>query len=506
MLRYFDETRVVLEKHGGTVEKFIGDAVMAVFGVPLVHEDDALRAVRAADELRTRLEKLNRSSSSYYGVELQWADRASTPARWSSAIPRERRRLPSGDTVNVAARLQAGGRARRGAPRARDVPARPRPHRGRGRCRRSHSRASARPSHRGSSSSCTSARPDERTTRLAVRRSRARARADRARVPTTVEESGMPPPRRSWVGPGSARRGSRRSASRGSSRRTSAAGALPALRRGHHVLADHGDRARRRPRSRRTTRRSEARAKVSQLLRPGEESATGLRPRLRHDRVARHDAADRGVLLGAAAALRVDGSREAPRARVRGPSLGRADAARSARVPRRLVERRADPAVLPRAGRARRRAAAVRRRRDRPRAARGGRDRHPRHERPGLAPGRPRGRRAGRRGGGRQSALRRGVRAHARRRGPADGRGRRMERDTQPRRAVRAADDQRAPLGAARPARRGRARGDAVRVRRRQGVLVGLGRRPRRAALRPHVASRLQALVRKRLVFPGGTR
>ena len=57
-----------------------------------------------------------------------------------------------------------------------------------------------------------------------------------------------------------------------------------------------------------------------------------------------------------------------------------------------------------------------------------------------------------------------------------------MERDAQPRRAVRAADDQRAPLGAPRPARRRRARGDAVCVRRRQGVLVGLGRRPRRAA------------------------
>ncbi len=55
MSRYFAEIRATIERHGGTVEKFIGDAVMAVFGIPRVHEDDALRAVRAAAEIRERL-------------------------------------------------------------------------------------------------------------------------------------------------------------------------------------------------------------------------------------------------------------------------------------------------------------------------------------------------------------------------------------------------------------------------------------------------------------------
>src|SRR5262249_46800419 len=59
MARYFEAMRAVIERHGGTVEKFIGDAVMAVFGVPVVHEDDALRAVRAAAEMREALSALN---------------------------------------------------------------------------------------------------------------------------------------------------------------------------------------------------------------------------------------------------------------------------------------------------------------------------------------------------------------------------------------------------------------------------------------------------------------
>jgi class 3 adenylate cyclase len=47
--RYFDSVRTVIERHGGTVEKFVGDAVMALFGIPRIHQDDALRAVRVSD-------------------------------------------------------------------------------------------------------------------------------------------------------------------------------------------------------------------------------------------------------------------------------------------------------------------------------------------------------------------------------------------------------------------------------------------------------------------------
>ena len=71
LARYFERMKAIIERHGGTVEKFIGDAVMAVFGVPVAHEDDALRAVRAAAEMATRCP----SSTSRLGS-------ASTPARW----------------------------------------------------------------------------------------------------------------------------------------------------------------------------------------------------------------------------------------------------------------------------------------------------------------------------------------------------------------------------------------------------------------------------------------
>ena len=57
--RWYEEMRAAVERHGGTVEKFVGDAVMAIFGVPRAHEDDALRAIRAAAEMQSAVKRLN---------------------------------------------------------------------------------------------------------------------------------------------------------------------------------------------------------------------------------------------------------------------------------------------------------------------------------------------------------------------------------------------------------------------------------------------------------------
>ncbi|HET8586597.1 MAG TPA: adenylate/guanylate cyclase domain-containing protein, partial [Candidatus Limnocylindria bacterium] len=70
MTRYFDAMTAVLRRHGGTIEKFIGDAIMAVFGLPKLHEDDALRAVRAAHETQQALHELNEELQRTYGVTL----------------------------------------------------------------------------------------------------------------------------------------------------------------------------------------------------------------------------------------------------------------------------------------------------------------------------------------------------------------------------------------------------------------------------------------------------
>jgi class 3 adenylate cyclase/tetratricopeptide (TPR) repeat protein len=101
---YFEEMKTILEQHGGVVREFIGDAVMAIFGIPLSREDDALRAVRAAAQMRDRLHELND------GYEQQWGFRLKvrTGVNTGEVVTREEATdtLVLGDAINVAARLE----------------------------------------------------------------------------------------------------------------------------------------------------------------------------------------------------------------------------------------------------------------------------------------------------------------------------------------------------------------------------------------------------------------
>ena len=107
--RYFEVTSRTLQRHGGTVEKFIGDAVMAVFGVPIVHEDHALRAVKAAVELREALERLNEELERDWGVRIE-SRTGINSGEVVAGDPAGGQALVTGDPVNVAARLeQAAG-------------------------------------------------------------------------------------------------------------------------------------------------------------------------------------------------------------------------------------------------------------------------------------------------------------------------------------------------------------------------------------------------------------
>jgi class 3 adenylate cyclase len=104
MERYFDRMQAVLEAHGGTVEKFIGDAIMAVFGVPRIHEDDAVRAVRAAAEMREALADLNSDLEAELGITIV----VRTGINTGEVVAGDRgdQRLVTGDAVNTAARLE----------------------------------------------------------------------------------------------------------------------------------------------------------------------------------------------------------------------------------------------------------------------------------------------------------------------------------------------------------------------------------------------------------------
>jgi class 3 adenylate cyclase/tetratricopeptide (TPR) repeat protein len=105
MARYFGVLRLALERHGGTVEKFIGDAVMAVFGIPYAREDDALRAVRAAAEMRTAVAGLNEELEREFGITIGNRTGVNT-GEVVTGDPGAAGALVTGDTVNTAARLE----------------------------------------------------------------------------------------------------------------------------------------------------------------------------------------------------------------------------------------------------------------------------------------------------------------------------------------------------------------------------------------------------------------
>ena len=105
MTRYFEQMQNVLGSHGGSVEKFIGDAVMAVFGIPVLHEDDALRAVRAAADMRTALAELNRDLERQWGVRIETRIGVNT-GQVVAGDPAGGQNLVTGDAVNTAARLE----------------------------------------------------------------------------------------------------------------------------------------------------------------------------------------------------------------------------------------------------------------------------------------------------------------------------------------------------------------------------------------------------------------
>src|SRR3989442_12622295 len=124
---YFDTMAAAVDAWGGTVEKFIGDAVMAVFGVPAVREDDAERALNAAMEMMRRLKTLNQELEARHGVSLRMRVGVNTGEVVAGAPAGAGQRLVSGEPGNVAARLPGGAQPRTLPARGRPPPPPPHP-------------------------------------------------------------------------------------------------------------------------------------------------------------------------------------------------------------------------------------------------------------------------------------------------------------------------------------------------------------------------------------------
>ena len=108
---YFEAMRAEIEAEGGTVEKYIGDAVMAAFGVPVAHEDDPARALRAALRMQRRVIELNEQFRQLHGVELAIRIGVNTGDVLATGSPQVGEALVTGDPVNVAARFEQAASA-----------------------------------------------------------------------------------------------------------------------------------------------------------------------------------------------------------------------------------------------------------------------------------------------------------------------------------------------------------------------------------------------------------
>ena len=108
MAAYFGAMREEIEAEGGTVEKFIGDAVMAAFGVPVAHEDDPARALRAALRMRRRLAEVNEGLQTRFGIALEIRTGINTGEVLAATNPDPGEPMVTGDAVNAAARLEQG--------------------------------------------------------------------------------------------------------------------------------------------------------------------------------------------------------------------------------------------------------------------------------------------------------------------------------------------------------------------------------------------------------------
>ncbi|MES2992405.1 MAG: adenylate/guanylate cyclase domain-containing protein [Pseudomonadota bacterium] len=106
MDRYFKAMAAEITRHGGKIEKYIGDAIMAVFGLPRAHEDDALRAVRAAAGMREALLRVNADLLRRHGVALANRTGVNTGEVVADDDPNAAQKLATGDAVNLAARLE----------------------------------------------------------------------------------------------------------------------------------------------------------------------------------------------------------------------------------------------------------------------------------------------------------------------------------------------------------------------------------------------------------------